>query len=167
MRSDMGLVHHFRLWVVNGTIAPMGLQNKTIVLCSLVNCSVGIRCSFSAHIPCLSPPPPPPQPPLLITDDRKKEPQYLMQTGTEPDFVLFLDCPEEVMEKRLLGRQEGRTDDNIESIKKRFRVIWLHSVMLVAYMLTANRLTAFEHLLCAALGLFCCFDVSLDLWTRP
>ena len=45
-----------------------------------------------------------------------------MQTGTEPDFVLFLDCPEEVMEKRLLGRQEGRTDDNIESIKKRFRV---------------------------------------------
>jgi len=36
--------------------------------------------------------------------------------------VLFLDCPEAVMEKRLLGRQEGRTDDNIESIKKRFRV---------------------------------------------
>lgn len=35
---------------------------------------------------------------------------------------MFLDCPEEVMEKRLLGRQEGRTDDNIESIKKRFRV---------------------------------------------
>ena len=121
MRSDMGLVHHFRLWAVNGTIAPMGLQNKTIVLCSLVNCSVGIQCSFSAHIPCLRPPPP--QPPLPITDDRKKEPQYLMQTGTEPDFVLFLDCPEEVMEKRLLGRQEGRTDDNIESIKKRFRVI--------------------------------------------
>ena len=46
----------------------------------------------------------------------------LLQTGTEPDFVLFLDCPEQVMEKRLLGRQEGRTDDNIESIKKRFRV---------------------------------------------
>ena len=47
---------------------------------------------------------------------------YGMQTGTEPDFVLFLDCPEDVMEKRLLGRQQGRTDDNIESIKKRFRV---------------------------------------------
>ena len=46
----------------------------------------------------------------------------LLQTGTEPDFVLFLDCPEQVMEKRLLGRHEGRTDDNIESIKKRFRV---------------------------------------------
>lgn len=47
---------------------------------------------------------------------------FEQQTGTEPDFVLFLDCPEQVMEKRLLGRQEGRTDDNIESIKKRFRV---------------------------------------------
>lgn len=47
---------------------------------------------------------------------------FEQQTGTEPDFVLFLDCPEDVMEKRLLGRQEGRTDDNIESIKKRFRV---------------------------------------------
>ena len=46
----------------------------------------------------------------------------MIQTGSEPDFVLFLDCPEEVMEKRLLGRQEGRTDDNIDSIKKRFRV---------------------------------------------
>ena len=46
----------------------------------------------------------------------------LLQTGTEPDFVLFFDCPEQVMEKRLLSRQEGRTDDNIESIKKRFRV---------------------------------------------
>jgi len=45
-----------------------------------------------------------------------------MQTGIEPEFVLFFDCPEAVMEKRLLGRQQGRTDDNIESIKKRFKV---------------------------------------------
>jgi len=38
-------------------------------------------------------------------------------------FVLFFDCPESVMEQRLLRRGEtsGRTDDNIESIKKRFR----------------------------------------------
>ncbi len=43
-------------------------------------------------------------------------------TGEEPAFVLFLSCPEEVMEKRLLGRDEGRTDDNIETIRKRFRV---------------------------------------------
>ncbi|KAI5839829.1 uridylate kinase [Morchella snyderi] len=38
-------------------------------------------------------------------------------------FTLFFDCPEEVMLQRLLKRGEtsGREDDNIESIKKRFR----------------------------------------------
>jgi thymidylate kinase len=45
-----------------------------------------------------------------------------MQTGIEPEFVLFFDCPEAVMEQRLLSRQEGRTDDNIETIRKRFKV---------------------------------------------
>lgn len=41
----------------------------------------------------------------------------------ESSFTLFFDCPEEVMLKRLLKRGEtsGREDDNIESIKKRFR----------------------------------------------
>jgi UMP-CMP kinase len=38
-------------------------------------------------------------------------------------FTLFFDCPEAVMEERLLnrGKTSGRADDNIESIKKRFR----------------------------------------------
>ena len=43
-------------------------------------------------------------------------------TGEEPAFVLFFDCPEDTMTQRLLGRNEGRTDDNIETIKKRFAV---------------------------------------------
>lgn len=46
----------------------------------------------------------------------------MLQTGIEPEFVLFFDCPEEVMEQRLMGRNEGRTDDNIETIRKRFKV---------------------------------------------
>ncbi|KAI9808237.1 MAG: bifunctional uridylate/adenylate kinase [Sarcosagium campestre] len=39
-------------------------------------------------------------------------------------FTLFFDVPEEVMLQRLLKRAEtsGRDDDNLESIKKRFRV---------------------------------------------
>merc|ERR1712105_64098 len=39
-------------------------------------------------------------------------------------FSLFFECPELVMLERLLerGKTSGRTDDNIESIKKRFRV---------------------------------------------
>ena len=40
----------------------------------------------------------------------------------ESNAMLFLDCPEHVMEQRLLGRGEGRSDDNPETIKKRFRV---------------------------------------------
>jgi UMP-CMP kinase len=41
----------------------------------------------------------------------------------ESKFVLFFDCPEEEMLKRLLKRGEtsGRVDDNIESIRKRFQ----------------------------------------------
>lgn len=47
----------------------------------------------------------------------------LMSPHTDTRFVLFFDCPEEVMEARLLKRGEssGRTDDNIQSIKKRFQ----------------------------------------------
>lgn len=45
-----------------------------------------------------------------------------LQTGIEPDFILFFDCPEAVMEARLLGRNEGRSDDNIDTIRKRFKV---------------------------------------------
>jgi len=48
---------------------------------------------------------------------------FFEKTVCPSKFTLFLDCPEDVMEKRLLKRGEtsGRTDDNAESIKKRFR----------------------------------------------
>jgi len=38
-------------------------------------------------------------------------------------LVLFFDCPEEEMERRLLerGKTSGRADDNADSIRKRFR----------------------------------------------
>jgi len=41
----------------------------------------------------------------------------------ESTFVIYFECSEEVMLKRLLKRGEtsGRVDDNIESIKKRFK----------------------------------------------
>jgi len=50
-------------------------------------------------------------------------------------FVLFFDCPEEEMEKRLLKRGEtsGRSDDNAESIKKRFRTFVETSMPVVDY----------------------------------
>merc|ERR1712054_26993 len=40
-----------------------------------------------------------------------------------PEFVLFIDCDEEEMERRLIkrGQTSGRTDDNAATIKKRFK----------------------------------------------
>ncbi|KAL4933626.1 uridylate kinase ura6 [Aspergillus undulatus] len=48
---------------------------------------------------------------------------FFEDTVCPSQFTLFLDCPEEVMEGRLLKRGEtsGRDDDNAESIRKRFR----------------------------------------------
>lgn len=37
-------------------------------------------------------------------------------------FVLFFDCPEKVMVDRILGRNQGRSDDNLDTLKKRFKV---------------------------------------------
>ncbi|KAI8061578.1 adenylate kinase-domain-containing protein [Gongronella butleri] len=46
------------------------------------------------------------------------------ETVVPSQVVLYFECPEQVMLERLLKRGEssGRADDNIESIKKRFRV---------------------------------------------
>ncbi|KAL0856222.1 hypothetical protein Bca101_061375 [Brassica carinata] len=54
-------------------------------------------------------------------------------TGIEPKFVLFFDCPEEEMERRLLGRNQGREDDNIETIRKRFKVFLESSLPVIQY----------------------------------
>jgi UMP-CMP kinase len=46
-----------------------------------------------------------------------------MKDEAEVLFLLFLDCPQEVMTARLLerGKTSGRVDDNIDSIIKRFQ----------------------------------------------
>ncbi|CAN6607281.1 uridylate kinase [Trichomonascus vanleenenianus] len=56
-------------------------------------------------------------------------------------FTLFFECPEQVMLQRLLkrGQNSGRTDDNIESIKKRFRVFEDTSMPVVNYFATAGK----------------------------
>ncbi|KAL1611150.1 bifunctional uridylate/adenylate kinase [Nothophoma quercina] len=56
---------------------------------------------------------------------RKLDQAHAFERSVVPSkFTLFFDAPEEVMLKRLLHRGEtsGRADDNIESIKKRFKV---------------------------------------------
>jgi len=50
-------------------------------------------------------------------------------------FTLFFDCPEDVMQERLLnrGKTSGRSDDNAESIKKRFKTFIETSMPVVDY----------------------------------
>lgn len=48
--------------------------------------------------------------------------EELMQEVADVEAVLAIDCPEDVLIERLLKRGEtsGRTDDNVETIRKRF-----------------------------------------------
>ena len=61
--------------------------------------------------------------------------QQVTGTSLQVGGVLFYDCPEEVMESRLLerGKTSGRSDDNIESIKKRFRTYQNETTPILAY----------------------------------
>lgn len=54
-------------------------------------------------------------------------------TKIEPEFVLFFECSEEEMERRLLNRNQGRADDNIETIRKRFKVFVESSLPVVEH----------------------------------
>lgn len=49
------------------------------------------------------------------------------------EFVLFLDCPEDVMTSRLLtrGQTSGRVDDNLDVIRKRFETFRQESMPIV------------------------------------
>ena len=50
-------------------------------------------------------------------------------------FTLFIDCPLETMQQRLLKRGEtsGRSDDNIDTIKKRFDTFTNQSMPVIDY----------------------------------
>lgn len=53
--------------------------------------------------------------------------------GAEPNFVLFFDCPEEVMIKRVLNRNEGRPDDNADTIRARLKTFRAVSFPVIEY----------------------------------
>ncbi|XP_039806736.1 UMP-CMP kinase 1-like isoform X1 [Panicum virgatum] len=51
----------------------------------------------------------------------------------EPEFVLFIDCPKEEMERRILNRNQGRDDDNIDTARRRFEVFRESTMPVVQY----------------------------------
>lgn len=56
-------------------------------------------------------------------------------------FLLFLDCPQEVMLGRLLerGKTSGRSDDNEDSIRKRFAVYEDSTRPIINYFASINK----------------------------
>lgn len=59
----------------------------------------------------------------------------------EVDFLLFLDCPFDIMTERLLerGKTSGRSDDNAESIKKRLTVYTESTKPIIEYFMEKNK----------------------------
>ncbi|XP_076953507.1 UMP-CMP kinase-like [Bidens hawaiensis] len=58
---------------------------------------------------------------------------YEQLIGIEPEVVLFFDCNEEEMMKRVLHRNQGRVDDNIDTTKERLRVFEAYSLPVIRY----------------------------------
>mmetsp|Transcript_2102 Transcript_2102/g.5311 ORF Transcript_2102/g.5311 Transcript_2102/m.5311 type:complete len:190 (-) Transcript_2102:184-753(-) len=61
--------------------------------------------------------------------------QQQMSSVAHVGGVLMFECPEEVMEARLLerGKSSGRADDNAESIKKRFHTYRAETMPVVQF----------------------------------
>ncbi|WFD41495.1 UMP/CMP kinase [Malassezia psittaci] len=72
---------------------------------------------------------------------RKLDQLFKFEESVVPaQLTLFLRCTEDTMLKRLLHRGEtsGRTDDNVESIKKRFRTFEETSMPVVDHLRKQN-----------------------------
>ncbi|KAK3131416.1 hypothetical protein QOZ80_6AG0506200 [Eleusine coracana subsp. coracana] len=53
--------------------------------------------------------------------------------NVEPEFILFIDCPKEELERRILSRNQERDDDNIDTIRRRFEVFQEATLPVVQY----------------------------------
>ncbi|XVE75436.1 hypothetical protein DITRI_Ditri12bG0093700 [Diplodiscus trichospermus] len=82
-------------------------------------------------------------------------------TKIEPEFVLFLNCPEEEMERRILNRNQGREDDNIETIRKRLKVFLESTLPVIEYYKAKGKVREVEF---RFTELFCCFLNDLHVY---
>ncbi|XP_024960513.1 probable UMP-CMP kinase 2 [Cynara cardunculus var. scolymus] len=58
---------------------------------------------------------------------------YEQIIGIEPEVVLFFDCNEEEMMNRVLHRNQGRIDDNIDTTKERLKVFEAYTLPVIRY----------------------------------
>ncbi|PYH43428.1 uridylate kinase ura6 [Aspergillus saccharolyticus JOP 1030-1] len=104
-----------RTYIREGKIVPMEITVKLLSDAMAETLTTGTNPAAAAGS----------KPRFLIDGFPRKLDQavFFEDTVCPSEMTLFLDCPEEVMENRLLKRGEtsGRDDDNAESIRKRFR----------------------------------------------
>ncbi|EJW85478.1 UMP-CMP kinase [Wuchereria bancrofti] len=53
-------------------------------------------------------------------------------------FVLYLHCPDDICVKRCLNRNEGRSDDNEESLRKRIKTYYTQTMPIIEYYKAKN-----------------------------
>jgi UMP-CMP kinase len=72
--------------------------------------------------------------------------QQNMEDIVNVKFLLFLDCPQDVMLNRLLerGKTSGRNDDNKESIIKRFKVYEESTRPIIDYFRSINKVKSVD-----------------------
>lgn len=64
-----------------------------------------------------------------------------MEAKVDLQFVLVFDCSEDVCVKRCLNRGaagSGRSDDNLESLKKRFNTFYVDSLPIIEHYAAEN-----------------------------
>ncbi|KAH8311129.1 hypothetical protein KR044_004523 [Drosophila immigrans] len=70
-----------------------------------------------------------------------------MDGKTDVQFVLFFDCSEDVCVERCLGRGQsgsGRSDDNMESLKKRIQTYNNHSLPIIKHFEQAGQVKTID-----------------------
>jgi UMP-CMP kinase len=72
---------------------------------------------------------------------------YCIYMNVQVAFVLFFDCPEEVMAERLIvrGATSGRADDNEVTIRKRFATFRDSSMPVVAALARLGKVNLLSH----------------------
>jgi adenylate kinase len=78
---------------------------------------------------------------------RKLDQAQMFEDVCRSSGIVYLDCEEAIMEKRLLDRAaagSGRTDDNIETIRRRFKVNQVECMPVVDKYKAEERLTTIQ-----------------------
>ncbi|EXJ79357.1 cytidylate kinase [Capronia epimyces CBS 606.96] len=111
--------------IKNGTIVPMEITVKLLENAMRSNLDSNSTGKF-----------------LIDGFPRKMDQAIFFEQSVCPSkCTIFLDCPEDVMRERLLnrGKTSGRSDDNEESIVKRFRTFLETSMPVVDHFAAENK----------------------------